>query len=229
MSTVLDWARAAGHRSGDNPVDLIGDALPKHKKTDKHHAALPYADVKVFVGKLHASGIDVMSKLAFEFLILTAARTVEVRKALWPEIDLEAKLWTIPGSDTTTGRRMKSGRDHVVPLTDRVLAILAEAKRHAPNSELIFPDRRTGRVTSENRFLVARDSLGYTKEQCTPHGFRSSFRDWVSEETSFSPEVAEMALAHAISSKTEAAYRRGTLLAKRREMMEAWESFVRPS
>lgn len=227
ISIVLEWARAAGHRTGDNPIDLIGEALPRHKKSERHHAAVPYSEVKDFVARLHVSTIDAMSKLAFEFLILTAARTIEVRKALWPEIDLEAKLWTIAGSDATTGRRMKSGREHVVPLTDRTITILVEARRLVPESTLIFPDRTTGREMSENRFLVARNALGYSKDECTPHGFRSSFRDWASEETSFSPEVAEMALAHAIKSKTEAAYRRGTLLQKRREMMEAWAAYVR--
>jgi integrase len=229
ISIILDWARAAGHRSGDNPVDLIGDALPKHKKTEKHHSALPYSEVRAFVQKLRASQIDTMSKLAFEFLILTAARTIEVRCALWAEVDLDAQLWTIPGHDKTTGRRMKSGRDHVVPLTRRAIAILADAKQAMPTSALIFPDRGTGCAMSENRFLVARDALGYTKQQCTPHGFRSSFRDWTSEETNFPHEVAEMALAHAIKSKTEAAYRRGALLARRREMMEAWATFVEPT
>lgn len=227
MSTVLEWARAAGHRSGDNPIDLIGDALPKHKKKDKHHAALPYANVPGFVVKLHSSNIDVMSKLAFEFLILTVARTIEVRYALWPEIDLDAALWTIPGHDEKTGRRMKSGREHIVPLTNRMAAILAQAQSEALASDLIFPDRGTGRAMSENRFLVARDALGYSKDECTPHGFRSSFRDWVSEETAFGSEVAEMALAHTIKSKTEAAYRRGALLTKRRELMDAWEAYLR--
>lgn len=228
MSTVLDWARAAGHRSGDNPVELIGDALPKHKKSEKHHAALPYTDVRAFVSMLQQSGIDAMSKLAFEFLIVTAARTIEVRKALWREFDLGAKVWTIPGNDAGSGRRMKSGREHIVPLTDRALQLLAQAKAMARESELVFPDRGSGLPMSENRFLVARDALGYDKADCTPHGFRSSFRDWVSEETNFSPEVAEMALAHTIKNKTEAAYRRGTLLAKRRELMEAWEAHVVP-
>lgn len=226
MSVVLDWARAAGHRSGDNPIDLVGDALPKHKKTDKHHAALAYAEVPGFLEKLRESRIDTMSKLAFEFLILTAARTIEVRNALWSEIDIEAKVWTIPGHDEKTGRRMKSGREHVVPLSDRAIAILLETRRITPTDELLFSDRASGQAMSENRFLVARDALGYTKEQCTPHGFRSSFRDWVSEVTNFGPEVAEMALAHTIKSKTEAAYRRGALLAKRRELMEAWAMYV---
>jgi integrase len=175
------------------------------------------------VGSLFVLSFD---DLAFEFLILTAARTIEVRNALWSEIDVDAQLWTIPGHDHTTGRRMKSGREHIVPLTERALTILTEVRALTPDSLLIFPDRKTGRPMSENRFLVARNALGFTKDQCTPHGFRSSFRDWVSEETNFSPEVAEMALAHAIKSKTEAAYRRGALLAKRRDLMQSWADYV---
>lgn len=225
IATVLDWARAAGMRAGDNPVELIGDALPRHRRETHHHAALPYIDVPSFIAKLRASEATPISKLAFEFLILTAARTVEVRKALWSEIDLTNRTWTIPGDNEATGRRMKSGRDHVVPLSSRVLEILRDVRLIAPKSELIFPDGATRRAMSENRFLSVRDSMGY-KDKCTPHGFRSSFRDWAAEETSFPAEVVEMALAHAIKSKTEAAYRRGHLLAKRFELMEAWARHV---
>ena len=227
LYTVLDWARAAGHRSGDNPVDLIGDALPKHKSTSKkHHAALPYKDVSVFIGKLRSSGVSEATKLAFEFLILTAARTLEVRHALWDEIDADLTTWSIPGHDEATGRRMKSGRDHIVPLSPRAAEILQQARTLSRKTALIFPDTDTGKPMSENRFLIARDAIGY-KDVCTPHGFRSSFRDWASEETNFPPDVAEMALAHTIKSKAEAAYRRGHLLAKRREMMDAWADYVR--
>jgi integrase len=221
ISTVLDWARAAGLRSGDNPVELIGDALPRQRRDTHHHAALPYADVPSFIANLRTSEATLITKLAFEFLILTAARTIEVRKALWSEIDVASRTWTIPGDNETTGRRMKSGRDHVVPLSSRALVILSNARSLAFQSDLIFPDDATRRAMSENRFLSVRDALGY-KDTCTPHGFRSSFRDWAAEETSFPAEVVEMALAHAIKSKTEAAYRRGHLLAKRFELMEAW-------
>jgi integrase len=229
LSTVLEWARAAGFRSGDNPVDLIGDALPRQRKTERHHAALPYTDVAAFIAKLRDGQAASITKLAFEFLILTAARTTEARKARWDEVDLKAKTWTIPGNDETTGRRMKKERDHVVPLSTRCLVILAHAKGLSKDHDLIFPDGSTGRVMSENRFLVARDGLGYGKDGCTPHGFRSSFRDWAAEETNFPSEVVEMALAHAIPNKTEAAYRRGQLLAKRFELMESWAAFACPA
>ncbi len=225
LAVVLDWARAAGHRSGDNPVELIGDALPRHPKTDRHHAALAYADVPTFIGKLRAGKAEGVTKAAFEFLILAAARTTEVRFAMWDEIDLEAATWTIPGNNVATGRRMKSGREHIVPLPGRALELLRGMGK-STKTKLVFPDSTTGKALSENRFLIARDAIGYTKEQCTPHGFRSSFRDWAAEETNFPPEVVEMALAHAIRNKTEAAYRRGNLMAKRRELMHAWAIHV---
>jgi integrase len=228
LSTVLEWARAAGFRSGDNPVDLIGDALPRQKKNGRHHAALPYMQVAAFIGKLREGLAVPITKLAFEFLILTAVRTTEARKARWDEVDFTAKTWKIPGNDEATGRRMKKERDHIVPLSRRCLDLLELTKALSEEHELIFPDSETGRVMSENRFLVARDGLGYGKDICTPHGFRSSFRDWAAEETNFPSEVVEMALAHAIPNKTEAAYRRGTLLAKRFELMEAWALYACP-
>jgi integrase len=229
LATVLEWARAAGFRSGDNPVDLIGDALPRQKKSDRHHAALPYSEVAAFIGRLREGQAAPMTKLAFEFLILTAVRTAEARKARWDEVDFKAKTWTIPGNDEETGRRMKKERDHVVPLSARCLAILESARALNEDHELIFPDDETGRVMSENRFLNARDGLDYAKDKCTPHGFRSSFRDWAAEETHFANEVVEMALAHAIPNKTEAAYRRGQLLAKRFELMQAWADYACPA
>ncbi len=225
LSVVLDWARAAGHRSGDNPVELIGDALPRHKKTDEHHAALPYNQVPAFVTSLRQGLADPMTKLAFEFLILSAARSKEVRGAQWGEFDLAEKSWTIPGDDGA-GRRMKAGRTHVVPLSARAVAIVEAARALAPSSDIVFVDSTTGKAMSENRFLNARDALGYDRDRCTPQGFRSSFRDWASKETSFPSEVAEMALARAIKSKVEAAYRRGHLLTKRRELMDAWAAHV---
>lgn len=228
LTIILDWARAAGLRSGENPVGLIGDALPRNKREQRHHTALPYGSVSTFVSALRKGEAEPVTKLAFEFLILTAARTIEVRKALWTEINSIDRTWKIPGDDEATGRRMKSGRDHVVPLSSRAIQILQEARALVGESKLIFPDADTGRALSENRFLSARDALGY-RDKCTPHGFRSSFRDWAAEETDFPAEVAEMALAHAIKSKTEAAYRRGQLLAKTAELMEAWSRYVVPS
>ena len=228
LSTVLEWARAAGFRSGDNPVALIGEALPRQKKTERHLAALPYAEVSAFIEKLRDGQAAPITKLAFEFLILTAVRTTEARKARWDEVDEQAKTWTIPGHNEATGRRMKMEREHVVPLSARCLEILQQARALSKDHELIFPDSDSGRVMPEHRFLVARNALGYGKDRCTPHGFRSSFRDWAAEETNFPSEVVEMALAHAIPNKIEAAYRRGQLLAKRLALMDAWASFACP-
>ena len=223
IRTVLDWARAAGHRSGDNPVDLIGDALPRQAHKVAHHGALPYREVAAFILKLRQSRADDVTKAAFEYLILTAARTREVRLATWSELHLDHALWTIPAA------RMKSRREHIVPLSDRAVAILTGRSPLSPEpSRLVFSDSRTGLSLSENRFLNARDAIDYG-DRCTPHGFRSSFRDWAAEETTFPNEVMEMALAHAIKNKAEAAYRRGDLLAKRRELMTSWSSYVTPS
>lgn len=220
LKTVLEWARAAGHRSGENPVDLIGEALPKTAATRiEHHAALPFTEVEAFVRLLRNGGAEDVTKLAFEFLILTAARTIEIRRARWQEIDWQNHLWKRPAEN------MKARREHAVPLPDRAIAILHEIKQAvggAPEG-LIF--REGKRPLSENRFLNARDALGY-RERCTPHGFRSSFRDWAAETTQFSSEVVEMALAHTIKSKAEAAYRRGDLLAKRRMLMQAWADYI---
>lgn len=222
LKAVLEWARAAGHRSGDNPVDLVGHGLPKHTRKVSHHDALPYNEVAAFVRLLVAGNADPITKLAFEFMILTAARTKEVRFATWDEIDFDAALWTIPAE------RMKARRPHIVPLTSRALEILQHAQRletSLPHHNLVFADPKTGVALSENRFLNARDALSY-HERCTPHGFRSSFRDWAAEETSTPNEVVEMALAHSIRSKAEAAYRRGDLLNKRRVLMEDWQTHI---
>lgn len=223
IRTVLDWARAAGHRSGDNPIDLIGQALPRHAHKVSHHDALPYNDVADFIALLRECRADDVTKVAFEFLILTAARTREVRLATWSEIDLQAGLWTLPP------HRMKARREHVVPLPARAVDILkvrrSVSRPDATGATLIFTDSRTDGALSENRFLNARDAMGYA-DRCTAHGFRSSFRDWAAEETTFPAEVVEMALAHTIVSKTEAAYRRGDLLAKRRNLMQAWSDYI---
>jgi integrase len=157
------------------------------------------------------------AKLAFELLILTACRTGEVLGARWDEINFETAIWEIPAS------RMKGKRRHVVPLSLRCIEILHEARVLAGTSELVFPGRTVTKPLSNMVFLMTMRRIGVS---AVPHGFRSSFRDWASEQTSFPNEVCEMALAHAIRDKTEAAYRRGDLLAKRRALMEAWASYV---
>lgn len=180
---------------------------------------MPYSAVPAFLPKLRAAESAEIVRLALEFLILTAARSGEVRGAGWSEFDLNAKLWTVPAE------RMKAGREHVVPLCERGVTIIRRARELAlPNSKLVFGSNRSSDgALSDMAFLQV---LRRLKVRATAHGFRSSFRDWVSEETDFSGEVAEMALAHSIGSKVEAAYRRGKLLEKRRELMEAWASYV---
>ena len=217
LKAVFDWAKASGLRSGDNPVEAIAKALPKQPERVRHHAALAYAQVPGFIRSLQATGIGEPVKLAFEFMILTATRTSEALNASWREFDLDERLWTIPAE------RMKAGRPHRVPLAPRAMEILARAKELAGTSTLVFPGRSLERPMSNMVFLMA---LRRMELDVTGHGFRSAFRDWASERTNFSREVCEMALAHTIKDKAEAAYRRGDLLDKRRALMAAWAGFA---
>lgn len=210
IERVLDWAKVSGLRDGENPARWRGHLdklLPKPSKVRRpqHHAAMPFADLPAFMARLRAR--DGTARRALEFTILTAARTEEVTGADWHEFDLDGGLWTLPPE------RMKAGREHVVPLPPRAIDILRALPRDRPP----FP-------LSENGMLaLLQNSLG---EPYTVHGFRSSFSTWASETTAFPGQVVEMALAHTIKDKAEAAYRRGALLAKRRELMAAWESFL---
>ena len=182
----------------------------------KHHAALPYAEVPAFLRDLQDATCGDFVRLAFEFLVLTAARSNEIRGATIEEFDFESRLWTIPGE------RMKAEREHVVPLTDRAVEIVRQARKLQSATELIFPSRDPRKPLSDMAFIMVLRRMGL---EATAHGFRSSFRDWCSEETPHPREVAEMALAHTISNKVEAAYRRGKLLIKRRELMDEWARF----
>jgi integrase len=217
IATVLDWAKAAGYRSGDNPVEGVGKGLPRQTEKRGHFAAIPYADVRQFVKKLPDVPTSEFARLAFEFLILTAARTNEVLKAEWTEVDFEKAVWTIPAD------RMKAGREHRVPLARRVLTLLRSAHEIRDGSELVFQGRNVDAPMSNMVFLMILRRMGAT---FTAHGFRSAFRDWASECTNFPREVCEMALAHSIKDKTEAAYRRGDLFAKRVELMAVWANYV---
>lgn len=222
IERVLDAAKAKGLRTGENPARWRGhlDALlPKRQKLQRgHHAAMPYADVPAFVKRLRA--LNGATALALEFLILTSARTGEVRGATWAEIDLEAKVWTVPAP------RMKAGKVHRVPLTAAALDALTRAMALQPKPEgaaFIFPGAKPGKPLS----VMALDmQMRRLKSEMTVHGFRSSFRDWAGEETAFPREVAEAALAHTVGDATERAYRRADALEKRRKLMEAWASFV---
>lgn len=219
LERVLDAAKVRGLRSGENPARWRGNLdhlLPIHAKATKgHHAALPYGDVPGFMRALAER--PAMAALAFRFLILTASRTSEVLEAEWSEIDMEAKVWTIPAE------RMKARRMHRVPLTDASIAILDAVK--GKDERYVFPGQKHGRPLSNMALLTLLRRMG-KEEATTAHGFRSSFRDWTSECTSHSPEVAEMALAHVIENATEAAYRRGDLFEKRKALMADWATFA---
>ncbi len=218
IRTVLDWAKVAGFRSGDNPVEGVAKGLPKQHGSDDHHAALPFEDVSWFIKALRGSDASEPARLAFEFLILTATRTSEVLKAPWAEFDIQSATWTIPKERTKPKKRK-----HRVPLSPRCLEIVARAKPLSGESEYVFPGLSLMRPMSNMVFLMM---LRRMNVDVTPHGFRSSFRDWASEETHFANDVCEMALGHSIKGKSEAAYRRRDLFDKRRALMETWAEFA---
>ncbi|MED5543914.1 MAG: integrase arm-type DNA-binding domain-containing protein [Pseudomonadota bacterium] len=217
--SVVDWAIGRGYRSSPLPMAAINKSLPRGKRRKAHLAALPYTQVPEFIRVLRQR--ESVGRLAFEALILTAARSGEIRNAVWSEFDLDACLWTIPAS------RMKAEREHVVPLSDAAVDVLrrASAYREA-RSDLVFPGMKAGKPMSDMTLNKICRDMG---ADAVPHGFRSSFRDWVSEETEFDGDIAEMALAHTIQNKVEAAYRRGNLLEKRRRLMEAWSRYCLPT
>ena len=217
IGTVLDWAKAAGHRSGDNPINGIEKGLPKQPKKQKHHAALPYSDVNSFVVNLRKEDANESTRLAFEFLILTATPTREVILAEWSEVDLEETSWTIPAE------RMKAKKIFRVPLSHRCIEILEQAKELSDGGPYIFSGRSAKKPLSNMVFLMM---IGRMEKNITAHGFRSSFRDWSAEKTNFSRAVCEMALSHTVADKVEAAYLRGDLFDKRRELMETWATYA---
>jgi integrase len=210
IESVLDWAKARGYREGENPARWRGhleNLLPKKTKVRRveHHAALPYPEIADFMAELRST--DGIAVRAFEFAILTAARTGEVVGARWAEFDLVARLWTIPGP------RMKAGREHRVPLSEPVLVLLTGLQREG---DRVFPIGKMAMAMVLRR--MGRDGL-------TVHGFRSTFSDWCAEQTNFPSEVRELALAHAVGNAVEAAYRRGDLFEKRRQLAEAWAHY----
>ncbi len=217
IGTVLDWAKAAGHRSGDNPIIGIAKGLPKQPKKQSHHAALPYPEVSTFITDLRQTDANESTRLAFEFLILTATRTSEVILAEWSEIDFEKKAWTIPGN------RMKAGRKYRIPLTPRCIEILKRAQELSDRGLFVFPSQSGKKPLSTMVFLMM---IRRMEKDITAHGFRSTFRDWSAEKTNFSREVCEMALAHTVSDKVEAAYLRGDLFDKRRQLMDTWANYA---
>ena len=227
IEAVLDAASVRGFRQGPNPAQWKGNlahVLPGRARVRKvaHHAALPFDEMPAFLAALQ--GRQGMAARSLEFAIFTAARTAEVLGATWGEVDLDAKIWTVPAE------RMKAGREHRVPLSSAALALLeklrplalmhdGEPDRTAP----IFPGQRRALPMSNMTMLMLLRRM--KRDDLTAHGFRSTFSDWAAERTAYPREVVEMALAHAVENKVEAAYRRGDLFEKRRQLMEAWARF----
>jgi integrase len=218
IEAVLSAAKARGLRSGENPaawrghLDSLLPTISKRRRVE-HHPAMPWQDVPAFMSELRLRSS--MSAWALQFTILTARRTGEVIGARWPEIDLRAGLWTIPAA------RMKAQREHRVPLSHQALALLKALPR-TDGSDAVFWGARKPTISN----MAMLELLRGMRPGMTVHGFRSSFRDWAAESTSFPSEVIEMPLAHTIGNQVEAAYRRGDLLDKRRELMQAWAGYL---
>ena len=222
IGRVMKWAIAQGYRN-DNPAgDAVTAALPQRSVPVRHMQALPHGKVADAIAAVRASRAWVGVRLAFEFLVLTAARSGEVRLAAWDEIDLVALVWSIPAT------RMKAKREHRVPLSRRAVEVLHEAKRlrgsarHEGCAELVFPSPRGNPIANDKLSALIRE-LGIA---AVPHGFRSSFRDWASERTNHPREVIEAALAHVVSNQTEAAYARSDLFERRRQLMNDWMEYL---
>jgi integrase len=218
IEVVLDSAKARGLRDGQNPAQWRGHLdhlLPSRRKVRRvqHHPALPFAEIPAFMAELRARD-DLPARL-LEFLILTTSRSGEGRSARWDEFDVEQAMWVIPAE------RMKGGREHKVPLSPRAVTIL-ERMAGLRLSDFVFPGQSESQPISG---IGLRRLLHTLRPGVTVHGFRSSFRDWAAETTSFQNHVVEMALAHAVSDAVEAAYRRGDLFEKRRKLMEAWATY----
>jgi integrase len=219
IERILDAAKAKGYRAGENPARWRGhlDSLlaKRQKLTRGHHPSMPWWDLPAFMKSLRER--EAMAARALEFTILTAARTGETLGALWSEIDLEAKVWTVPAE------RMKGGREHRVPLSDRAVAILSELEK-ATTGELVFPGRKVRKQLSGMAMEMLLRRMG--ADAYTVHGFRSSFKTWATETTVFPNELSEQALAHVTGSQVERAYRRTDVLERRRELMAAWADLL---
>ena len=216
VSAVMRWSMAQGYRQDDPAGDALNVALPKRGKPRQHLRALPYHEVSATLEAVAQSNSGLVTKLAFHFLVFTAARSGEVRGATWDEIDPENATWTVPAE------RMKSRREHRVPLSARALEVLKEAEKLSGNSGLIFPSP-TGRLLPDSNLskMLRRSGIG-----STAHGMRSSFRQWAAERTNTPREVCELALAHVNSDAVEAAYQRSDLFDLRRKLMESWASYL---
>lgn len=222
IEVIIDWATARGYRTGDNPARWKGHlenllAKPSKIRRVKHQAALPYDQISEFMAEIKVQ--EGVAPLAMQFTILTACRTSEAIGATWDEIDLEKKLWIVPAN------RIKAGREHRVPLSDAVLKILTtlQSMSQGKPTKWVFMGARNTTPLSNMAMLQLLKRMN--RQDITVHGFRSTFRDWAAEQTNFPREVAEMALAHAVGDKVEAAYRRGDMFEKRRQLMAAWAKY----
>ena len=215
IGTVMKWAIAQGYRT-DDPTLALNQVLPKPNRKPKHRASLPYTNVSDCLKVIKNSDAMLSTKLAIELLVLTATRSGEVRLADWNEVDLDARTWTIPAV------RMKMKEEHIIPLSDRALDVLQQAKALG-DAGLIFPGMRSGRPMSDMTMSKLVKELGFPVDI---HGFRTSFRTWVQEQTNTAHEVAERALAHKTTNKVEAAYARSDLFEKRRKLMDAWARYL---
>jgi len=217
IARVMKWAIAQGYRQDSPAGDAVLEALPRQERRQKHHRALPHREVAAAVRKVRAAThVDPTVRLAFEFVVLTAARSGEVRGALWSEIDLETAIWTIPAG------RMKGGRGHRVPLSGPVLEVLTEARLYS-DCPLVFPRQTGGQIPA---WMLGK-LPGRIGIDSTLHGMRSSFRDWCGE-AGVAREVAEACLAHRVGNAAEQAYARSDLLERRRQLMAAWAQYAAP-
>lgn len=223
VETVLKWAKAHGFVDGDNAASDVAEVLPRQGDTPQHFAALPYSEIPAFVANLRVAYGSETSRLGLELLILTALRTNELRLAEWREINWDKATWTIPAERQL---KKKKPSPHIVPLALRCLEILSRLQTISNGGRHIFPGQKPDKPVSDMTFLMTLRRLGFS---VTNHGFRSSFRDWASEETNHRNEVIEKSLAHEIPNKVEAAYRRGDLLTKRRALLCDWSDFVTSS
>lgn len=217
IEKVLAWAIASDYSTGENPASWKGNldqllSKPNKTKAVKHFKAVPWQEISAFIKSLQAR--EGTAAKALEFLILTAARSGEIRGATWQEIDIKNRLWSIPAA------RMKMGKTHNIPLSDQAIALLESLPKGKTKKPVFIAPR--GGVLSDMSILAVVKRM---KVDAVPHGFRSSFRDWIAENTNFPHHVAEMALAHAIGNKVEAAYRRGDLIEKRIRLMQAWADY----
>ena len=216
ISSVMEWSVAMEYRN-DNPCDRLGPVLGPQQNVVEHMRALPHGDVAGAIRKMWGSGATPPVKLAFEFLVLTAARSGEVRGARWAEIDLPARVWTVPA------KRMKSKREHRIPLSGCAMEILDAARKLSDGRSLLVFPSQGGKPISITRLPRMLHNL---KVAAVPHGFRSSFRDWAAERTDHPREVLEAALAHIVGNQTEAAYARSDLFERRRRLMDEWGGYL---